>query len=391
MPDTDTTTVEETIVSSERRDTPGTRVAFFLQNLRYGGAQRVTINIANGLTARGYDVDLVVANLEGDFTSDVSDELNVVELAVPSVAGLGVLAGIPRLKAYLESTHPAVLIAGQTHANIAAALAARAAKPRPYVALTEHSAYGRSEGVKDWLTNALASYVYTLADDIVGVSEGVVESIVENTRITPTNTSVLYNPIDLETVRARSKDPVTHDWLTDPSIRPVVSVSRLETQKNLSLLLRAFETVHERYPDTRLIVVGKGSERDRLDELSRSLGIDDVVAFPGYDDNPYAYRRQSAVFVLSSHYEGLPTVLIEALACGCSIVSTDCPYGPREILVDGEFGRLTPVDDEAALAEAIGATLDNPVDPDRSIERSEHFSMANGIDRYEEYILANAG
>jgi glycosyltransferase involved in cell wall biosynthesis len=377
--------------SSRRTDPESPKVAFFVQNLRYGGAQKVTINIANGLTSRGYDVDLVTANFEGDFVSDISSDLHVVDLDVPSVAGLGVLAGIPRLKSYLESAQPDVLIGAQTHANIAAVLAARVAKVSLHVTLTEHSAFGRSEGFKDWLTNTLASSVYTLADEVVGVSGGVVESIVENTRVDSAATSVLYNPIDLESVRARSKEPVDDKWITDPDIRPVVSVSRLESQKNLSLLLRAFETVNERHPDTRLIIVGKGSERRRLSELARSLDIEDVVSFPGYVDNPYGYMRQSAVFVLSSRYEGLPTVLIEALACGCSIVSTDCPYGPREILADGEYGQLVPVDDDLALADAIGATLESPADPQKIIKRSEDFSMSNGIDRYEAYILDNSG
>jgi glycosyltransferase involved in cell wall biosynthesis len=381
------TAVEEADSPSEQLETDRPRIAFFLQNLRYGGAQKVTINIANGLTARGYHVDLVTANFEGDFVSDVNSGLHVVDLDVPSVAGLGVLAGVPRLKTYLETTKPDILIAGQTHANIAAALAARIAKVSPQVTLTEHSAYGRSEGLKDWFTNTLASYVYTLADEVVGVSGGVVESIVENTRVDPAKTSVLYNPIDLESVRARSKEPVDDKWLSNPEIDSIVSVSRLESQKNLSLLLRAFKIVHEQHPSTRLIVVGKGSERRRLGELARSLEIEDVVSFPGYVDNPYAYMRHSAVFVLSSRYEGLPTVLIEALACGCSIVSTDCPYGPREILVDGEYGRLTPVDDESALANAIEEMLEDPADSQESVERSEHFTMSNGIDRYESYIL----
>jgi len=381
------TAVEEADSPSKQLETDRPRIAFFLQNLRYGGAQKVTINIANGLTARGYDVDLVTANFEGDFVSDVNSDLHVVDLDVPSVAGLGVLAGVPRLKTYLETTKPNILIAGQTHANIAAALAARIAKVSPQVTLTEHSAYGRSEGLKDWFTNTLASYVYTLADEVVGVSGGVVESIVENTRVDSAKTSVLYNPIDLESVRARSKEPVDDKWLSNPEIDSIVSVSRLESQKNLSLLLRAFKIVHEQHPSTRLIVVGKGSERRPLGELARSLGIEDVVSFPGYVDNPYAYMRQSAVFVLSSRYEGLPTVLIEALACGCSVVSTDCPYGPREILADGEYGRLTSVDDESALANAIEEMLEDPADSQKSVERSEHFTMSNGIDRYESYIL----
>lgn len=366
---------------------PGTtRVAFFIPAPNYGGAQRVTINIANGLAERGYDVDLVVAYAGGETADEIADAVRVVELEVPVVPGIGILAGVPQLRSYLQSARPDVLFAAQTHANIAAVLAARSVSGPPYVAVTEHLAYEHTTDLKGRATKRLAASVYRLADDVVAVSEGVAESVVQNTGVSSDGTTVLYNPIDVAEIQATATEPVGHEWFTDPALSPIVSVSRLEPQKDLSTLLRAFEQVYRARPETRLVVVGKGSEHERLVALAESLGIADVVSFPGYVDNPYAYMRAASVYAMSSQAEGLPTVLIEALACGASIVATDCPYGPREILDGGRYGRLTPVGDAAALADGLLAALADPIPPERSRERAAAFSMAAGIDRYEAYV-----
>jgi glycosyltransferase involved in cell wall biosynthesis len=166
----------------------------------------------------------------------------------------------------------------------------------------------------------------------------------------------------------------------------VFTAARLEPAKDLPTLLEAFASVHERRPETRLIVAGDGSERAALVSLSERLGIRDVVSFPGYEDNPYAYMRQADAFALSSKHEGLPTVLIEALACGCPVVSTDCPSGPREILGDRTYGSLVPVGDAEAFADALVATLDAPPDSDRLRERAGEFSMEAAIREYVELI-----
>lgn len=362
------------------------RIAFFIPAPNYGGAQRVTINIANGLAERGYEVDLVVAWPEGESASVLAPDVRLVNLSVPKVPGLGILAGVPYLKSYLDRAEVAVLFAGQTHANITAVLAARAAGSRPYTAVTEHLAYEHVSDPKDRVTKWMAGYVYPLADDIIAVSKGVAQSVVGHTNVEESDMTVLYNPIDIASVRASAAEGPRHKWLSDDAVEPIVSVSRLEPQKDLGTLIRAFDRVHQLRPGTRLLVVGKGSEQERLKALVRSLGIENVVDFPGYVDNPYAYMGASSVFGLSSKFEGLPTGLIEALACGCSIVATDCPYGPREILGEGEYGRLVPVGDPAAMADAILESLDEPVPAEKSISRADEFSMEAGIDRYEEYI-----
>jgi glycosyltransferase involved in cell wall biosynthesis len=361
-------------------------VSFFMAAPTYGGAQKVTITIANGLAERGHDVDLVVARLEGDFVSDISEAVTVVDLNVPSVPGIGLFAGIPRLRSYLVAENPAVMFACLTHANDVAVLASLGANSSTHVAVTEHLAFGADTELKKRITSTMAKYLYRYADDVVTVSAGVAESVAANTRVAIADTTVLHNPIHVEEVKREAAASVDHEWFGSTEVSPIVSVGRLEPQKSLTTLLSAFARVHDARPETRLVVVGKGSERDRLIDRTERLGLSDVVDFPGFVDNPYAYMKGASVFALSSEFEGLPTVLIEALACGCTIVSTDCPHGPREILDDGTYGRLTPVGDSDALADGILQALDDPTPVERCLERADHFSMANSLDRYETYI-----
>jgi len=361
-------------------------VAFFTPAPDFGGAQRVTVNIANALAARGHVVDLVAGQLEGEFVSLIDDEVDVVELGVSQVPVAGILAAVPRLVSYLDAHQPDVLFASRTHTNLAATAAGRLTDADVHVAITEHSPFTHQPTLKDRVTAALAARVYPYADDVIGVSEGVAKTVVENTGVSSTATTVLNNPVDIAAIQSGADEPVDLEWLNGPAICPVVAVGRLKASKDFATLLRAFATLHERRPATRLVVVGKGTERDRLEALAGELGVDDAVAFTGYTHNPYAYMGRASVFVLSSTTEGLPTVLIEALACGCPIVSTDCDYGPREILDDGRYGRLTPVGDAERMADAIRDALDDPTPADRSRERAQHFSMAAGADRYASYI-----
>ncbi len=391
MTGTAETTPTATDGATSTEAVPGRHVAFFTPAPDFGGAQRVTVNIANSLADRGHDVDLVAGHLEGEFVSLIGDAVNTVELDVPQVPAVGILAAVPRLVSYLDEHRPEVLFASRTHTNLAAVAAGRLTAADVHVAVTEHSPFTHQPTRKDRATAALAARLYPYADDVVGVSRGVAETVVENTGLDPGGTTVLNNPVDIADIRSGADKPVDHEWFDDPAVEPIVAVGRLKPAKDFGTLLRAFATLHERRPATRLVIVGKGTERDRLEALADRLGVADSVAFTGYTDNPYAYMARASVFAMSSKVEGLPTVLIEALACGCTIVSTDCQYGPREILEDGRYGRLTPVGDAERMAETISDALDDPTPSERSHERAQHFSMAAGADRYESYIQAAAG
>jgi len=166
----------------------------------------------------------------------------------------------------------------------------------------------------------------------------------------------------------------------------VLGVGRLEPQKSFKTFLRAFGCVHERLPSTRAVIIGRGSKRDELEALAADLGLSDVVSFPGYVDNPYAYMAGADTLMMSSVHEGLPTVLIEAMACGCPVVSTDCPSGPRTILEDGQYGPVVEVGDDAALAAGVLATLRDPLDERTLIERARDFQPSTVLADYETFV-----
>jgi len=142
-----------------------------------------------------------------------------------------------------------------------------------------------------------------------------------------------------------------------------LSIGRLTKAKNYSTLIEAFAKVRQQR-DVRLAILGNGEERPSLEGLVRRLGLENDVWLPGFVDPPYPYLARASVFVQSSIWEGFPTVIVEALAFGVPVVSTDCPSGPREILENGRFGELVPVGDVEALADAIRRALDVPHDPD---------------------------
>lgn len=361
-------------------------VAFYIPDLTVGGAERVTVNIANGFAERGYRVDLVLSTRTGENLQSVSETVRVVDLQTPSVPALGVLASVPGLRSYLRRERPAVLFSAMTYANVAAVLAAAAAGVETKVIPTEHNMFGTKRGAKERVTRTLARRLYPRADHVVAVSDGVADSVRLGTDVDPEDVSVLYNPMDIGSIREAAHEPIDDEWLTSPAFDTIVTVGRLEAQKDHETLLRAFERVHAERPNARLVLVGTGSRLSELRALSADLGLEDVVSIPGYVENVYPYIRLASAFALSSRHEGLPTVLIEALACGCPIVSTDCPSGPREILDGGVYGRLVPVGDPDALAEGLLTTLASEPDPDRLVARAAEFDTAPVIDRYTQFV-----
>lgn len=362
------------------------RVALYLPAFRDGGAQHVTVNIANGLAEHGYPVDLVVSYRSGVFSDHVSEAVSVIDLETPELPGLGVGAAVPALRRYLERTDPAILFSAMTFANVVALVARMTADSETRVVVTEHRMFGEPDGPKDRFVSGLAARLYPSADHVLGVSSGVVSSVVRHTNVAREQVSVMHNPIDIDHIRAASGDPVDHPWVSDPSIQLVFTAARLEPVKDLSTLIGAFESVSERRPGTRLLIGGRGTRGETLRELVAERGLDEVVELPGYIDNPYAYMSNAETFALSSRHEGLPTVLIEALACGCPVVSTDCPSGPSAILREGEYGRLVPVGDPDALADGIVATIDDPPPSEHLRGRAEDFATEAVIGQYARFI-----
>jgi len=357
---------------------PSDRIALFLPSLRGGGVERVGLILATTLAAKGHRVDLVLATATGPYLDQVPDTVRLVDLGARRV-----LTSLPRLVAYLRRERPRAMISAMGHTNIVALWGKRLARVASRMIVTEHSISPRPEGSsgsEHGLFPVLMRRFYPGADAVVAVSHGLADDIAERVGLPRSRIQVIYNPVVTAELAARAREPVDHPWFAPGEPPVVLSVGRLTVPKDYPTLIRAFARIAPRCA-ARLVILGEGEARAELEALVRRLGLEERVALPGFVANPYAYMARAKVFVLSSIWEGLPTVLIEALACGCRVVSTDCRNGPREILEDGKWGRLVPPGAVDDLATAILAVLCSGQPPAGSIATAR-FTHAASVAQY---------
>ena len=352
-------------------------IGIYLTSMTIGGAERVALDLSIGLSDRGYDVDLVLVDASGDLLDEVPDDVSIVDLGASRVA-----TSLLPLRRYLTSREPDVLYSMMTEPNLIAIAAHQLASTNTRLVISEHNMLSHSiDSIKDRLVTLGAWTSYPLADHAVAVSKGVRNDLLDKTRLKDDSISMIYNPVRVESIREQASEPVDHEWLADESLEVVLSGGRHEPQKGFDTLLDAFALLER--DNVRLVLFGKGPETEALQRQAIELGISDRVSFPGFVDNPYSYMSAADVFVLSSVHEGFGLVLIEAMACGCPVVSTDCESGPGEILDGGKYGLLVPVGDKKALADGISQMLTDPTDPDVLQSRAADFSAENALSRYE--------
>ena len=328
------------------------------------------VNLAHGLADQGLSTDLVLASATGPYLKEVSGGFKVVDLQAQ-----GVLKSIPALTSYLRRTRPKVMLSTLQYANLAALWARRLSGAPTRVFLREANmlSVGGAASPKGRLILSLVKRFYPWADGIVAVSNGVGEDVGKFTGISSSKIRTIYNPVVTEELLIKSREPVPHPWFAE-DIPVVLGVGRLTKQKDFATLIKALSELRQTRP-AKLVILGEGEERASLQALVDKLGLAQDVDMPGFVDNPFTYMANAAVFVLSSAWEGLPGVLIQALACGCPVVSTDCPSGPSEVLEGGRYGELVPVGDVAAMAAAIFCTLESSLSSGVLKDRAQAFSV----------------
>jgi glycosyltransferase involved in cell wall biosynthesis len=338
----------------------GSHLAVFLPGLYEGGAERSTLNLAEGLAMRGYAVDLVLAEAVGPYLAQVPEAVRLVVLNTRRRVRARTLGCLPALASYLRREQPAALLSSLNFANVVALWARRLAGVPERMLIVEQNTLSVElaalSRVRRRILLGLVRACYPWATGVIAVSTGVAHDLVPLLRIPQPRIHVVYNPVVTPALHQKASEAPAHPWF-DPGQPPVMlAVGRLTAQKDFPTLLRAFAHVRAEC-EARLIILGEGEEREALQSLVRKLGLEEAVSLPGFVANPYAFMARSRLFILSSRWEGLPTVLIEALACGVPVVATDCPNGPREILQEGRFGQLVPMGNAEALAQAIGQAL----------------------------------
>ncbi len=360
------------------------RIALFFSSLRVGGVERVMLNLARGLLARGIEVDLVPVQARGPLLPYVPSEARLIDLAAKRT----LLALRPLVK-YLKTERPMALLSAQTHNNVLAIWARRLTGIPLRLVVSEHiniqEVATRTKG-RERLRPLAARLFYPQADAIVAVSWGVAQALRRVMRPPTNKISVIYNPAVTPELMALAQQPLHHPWFAAGEPPVVLAVGRLAPLKDYPTLLRAFARMRARRP-ARLLILGEGEQRKALECLTTQLGIAEHVAMPGFDPNPYRFMARCQVFVLSSAWEGFSVVTAEALACGAQVVATDCPSGPAEILENGKYGRLVPRGDDIALAAAIEEALDHPLPPEMLKARAACFSVAAITDQYIKVLL----
>ncbi len=360
------------------------RLAIFLPALGGGGAQRAAVNLAQGIAASGHDVDLVLARDAEAFEVPPQNGLRLVRFGTEHVLGSAL-----KLALYLRRERPASMLSVMNHANIVAVWARSIAGTSTRLVLNEQNTFSQeleNDGkLRARFVPGLVRRTYPRADRIVAVSRGAAEDLARVTGLPRHRIDILYNPVVTPELKETCRRDVSHQWLQPGSPPVVLSVGRLCEQKDFPTLLRAFAVVRKRRA-ARLMILGEGPDRAGLEGLADELGIQEDVALPGWVHGPAAYMARAAAFVLSSRYEGLPTVLIEALYAGVPVVATDCPSGPREILKDGRWGHLVPIGDVDALAHGIDHAISG-----RSIhpppESWREYELERVVSRYLALLL----
>ncbi len=362
----------------------GNGIALYLPNLGGGGAQRVMVNLAGGMSRRGLEVDLVVAGASGPLLADVPAGANLVDLG-----SRGVLASLPRLASYIRRERPAAMLSTMSHCNVVAVIAVKLAGADTSLVIREANPMNAcdpgSATVKERAVLRLMKSLYGRADMIGAKSLDTASALVTQGIALEDRVRVIHNPVVGDDLALKREEEIDHPWLGDKDVPVILAVGRLVEEKDHPTLVRAFGIVLENRP-ARLVILGEGPLKNRLLSLARELGIADRVDLHGYAANPHPYFARASLVALSSRWEGFGNVLVEAMAAGTPVVSTDCPGGPHEILDEGRFGRLVPVGDARALAAAILDTLDDPPSAESLVERAKDFSIEKITSSYVEVL-----
>ena len=329
------------------------KVMFFLPSLGGGGAERTVIQLANSFAEQGLKIHLGVCDLNGDkakLLSEVSSKIELVNFNCGRV-----MNSITPLKLKMKAEQYDCLVATQTHTNIVAGIAKKLAGVATRLIFREVSTPSKNmklQGIAKFVLKTLVNWTYPMAQQVVCVSKGVEADFREYYGYKNNNLSTIYNPVLDDAYFEKLKAPVTHRFFNNDH-KVILAVGRLTEAKNFGFLIRSFKALHNQHPETRLLILGEGELRAEFEALVVDLGLKDVVDLPGFDANPYAYFKYASLFVLSSNWEGLPGVLIQALASKVKVVSTNCPSGPMEILENSKFGLLVECNDQAGLTQAM--------------------------------------
>ena len=332
------------------------------------------------IAVRGYRVDLLQVRGHGPYLEQLPANVRCIDLGHHHTYSC-----LPALVRYLRSQRPSLMLSDKDRVNRTALFArwlSRTHTPLIFRLGTTVSLNLASRGAFErWLQRNSIGKLYRFARKVLVPSQGVREDISRYTNLAAERIQVVPSPAIADDLFNQTQPLPEHPWFQAHEIPVILGVGELGARKDFSTLLRAFALLRQERP-CRLVIIGRGKLREHLLTEAASLGVEADVDLPGFVESPYPYMAHADLFAFSSRWEGLGLVLVEALALGTNVVSTDCPSGPSEILHGGRFGTLVPVGDAEAMAQALAKTLDAPKPTDFLQQASRPYTVSVATDAY---------
>lgn len=355
------------------------KICFVAPNMLGGGAERVISILVNDLYTKNYNVDLLLGTVEGSYLKDIISNVNVVDLNARKM-----IFSIPKIIKYLKLEKPDFIFTSHMYVGTLVSLAIKLSFIKTKLIIRQPTMlFPNKKKYKflDLLKIKLFLYMSRFSEKIIVTSDQMYQEFKKYSKASDGKIQIIYNPIDVNKIVNKSKEKVAHEFFENKSSKIIIAVGRLVEVKDFKTLIRAVALVSDKIP-VKLIILGDGELRCELEYLVAELNLENIVSFPGFVENPYKYMSRSDLFVSSSLWEGFSNVIIEAMACNLKIVATNCDGGSKEILADGKWGQLVPVQDEKIMADAILYSLNNQFDSNL-LTRVDDFSLEKILSKYD--------
>lgn len=356
------------------------RIAIFVATSGHSGVDRAMQHLIPSLAEKGYPVDLLKVRKHGPQLRNEPKGVRVIDLGSSHV-----YSSLPAVVRYLRREKPHVLLSDKDRVNRTALLARRLANVPTRTVLSSGTTISvdlASRGWFDrWIQRNSMGHLYRFADNVIVTSAGVADDMAEYTGLDRRRIEVVPSPVIPQAFIGSRQPKPDHPWFQEGEPPVILGTGELCARKDFQMLLHAFAKVRS-IVNCRLMILGKGKHHDQLLQLAKQLSVDADFELAGFKSNPYPYMAHASLFAFTSRWEGLGFVLIEALALGVPVVSTDCPSGPREILADGKYGRLVPVGNADQMSHAIIETLANPSKPEFLRQAAEPYTVENSTRCY---------
>ena len=362
------------------------KIVLFVPNLEGGGAERMMVNLVNSFERKGFNANLLLARKTGPYVKLVNKNVKIFDLKISFLNPLFLY----HLFRFFKKEKPDIVLSAMTLPNVAVLLVKRLAMSSSKVYISERVAMGvqskNSSSLKETLKPIVARLTYNWADHIIAISNGVSRNLIDTIGISEKKITTIYNPVVTSQLFKTYPKP-SHPFF-NMNHRIILGAGRLVPQKDFKTLIHAFSMLVKQ-SDIRLIILGDGPQKKELAQLIEQLGLSEKISLPGYVEDLFAYMNHASLFVLSSRWEGFGNVLVEAMAMGCPVVSTNCPSGPAEILSDGKYGELVDIENPEALAKAISNALVKDKNEASLKERANAFSSDVISSLYLEIMIEN--